>query len=98
LQELLDLMTEIMQSEKNDKQKDKDKGKDKKSKDTYTELQHETSMASFPGELRESVRPIDGSEVPPGIDTPPETPKTSTPPGTPLAISPVKVCAHAYVS
>jgi len=69
VQELLDLMTEIMQSEKKDQQKDKDKGKDKTSKDSLFE--HETSMTVLPGEVHESVRPSDGSEDPLGIDTAP---------------------------
>jgi hypothetical protein len=92
LQELLNLMTEIMQSEK------KDKEKDKKSKDTFAH--RKTSM--FPGELLNSGRRSDGSEVPlgthtPPIDTPPQTPKTSTAPDIPLCISPLKVRAHAQV-
>ena len=89
MQELLDLMTEIMQSEKKDKQKDKER--DKKSKDTM--FNRKASMW-----LGDSIRAdsseaplLDGSEVPHSIEALPETPKTVTPPDTPLATSPVKV-------
>ena len=83
-------MTEIMQSEKKDKQKDKER--DKKSKDTM--FNRKASM--WLGDSTE-VPLGDGSEVPLSIDTLPETPKTVTPPDTPLATSPVKVRARAYV-
>ena len=70
LQELLDLMTEIMQSEKKDKKKDKDKDKEKDKEKSK--------------EVRETERPGPQSPGPP-IDTPPETPKTNTPPDTPTS-------------
>ena len=77
-------MTEIMQSEKKDKQKDKER--DKKSKDTM--FNRKASM--WLGDSSEA--PLgDGSEVPHSIEALPETPKTVTPPDTPLATSPVKV-------
>ncbi len=80
-------MSEILQSEK----LEKDKEKDKKSEDTLFKVK--ASMMHGAPMLQH-----DASLDPLAFDTSPQTPKTSTPPDTPLSISPVKVCAHAHVS